>query len=52
VLTLHRGHRLSFAEIGRALGISPRTVEVHLARALKLLRRRLAPFLSVILTIL
>lgn len=52
VLTLHRGHRLSFAEIGRALGISPRTVEVHLARALKILRRQLSPFLSVILTIL
>jgi RNA polymerase sigma-70 factor (ECF subfamily) len=52
VITLYRSHRLSFAEIARLLGISPRTVEVHLARALKLLRHRLSPFLSVILTIL
>lgn len=41
ILTLHRQAGLSFAEIGDLLGISPRTVETHLGRAVKILRRHL-----------
>jgi RNA polymerase sigma-70 factor (ECF subfamily) len=47
VLTLHRQAGLSFAEIADLLGISSRTVETHLARAVRALRRRLGSFLSV-----
>lgn len=35
---LHRKHGLSYAEVGRAMGISPRTVEVLIRRAFKALR--------------
>jgi RNA polymerase sigma-70 factor (family 1) len=45
VFTLHRQHGLTYAEIGTALLISPKTVENLLGRALKQLRERLAPFL-------
>lgn len=41
ILTLHRQAGLSLAEIADLLGISARTVETHLARALKTLRRQL-----------
>ena len=49
VLTLHRQAGLSFAEIADLLGISSRTVETHLARAIRTLRRSLGSFLSVLL---
>ncbi len=51
VLVLHRQQGLSFAEIGVALGISPRTVEVHLARAVRAFRVALAGFLSVMMVV-
>jgi RNA polymerase sigma-70 factor, ECF subfamily len=51
ILTLHRQAGLSFAEIAELLRLSPRTVEGHLASALKHLRRRLASFLSVLIVI-
>lgn len=35
---LHRQHRLTYVEIGQAMDISPRTVEVHIGNALKDLR--------------
>ncbi len=41
---LHRQHGLSYAEAAEVMGVSPRTVEVHLARALRTLRRQLAPY--------
>lgn len=46
VFLLHRQHELTYAEIGAALEISPRTVENHLARALRHLRTDLAHFLG------
>lgn len=48
ILTLHRQAGLSFGEIAELLDVSPRTVETHLARALRHLRRRLVSFLSVL----
>ena len=45
IFTLHREQHLSYAEIARVLGISIKTVETQMGRALKLLRARLAPFL-------
>jgi RNA polymerase sigma-70 factor (ECF subfamily) len=45
VYALSREHFLSYAEIGEVLGISPKTVEVHMGRAFKLLRKALAPYL-------
>jgi RNA polymerase sigma-70 factor (ECF subfamily) len=41
---LHRDERLSYREIADVMGVSVRTVENHIAHALKLLRRGLAPF--------
>jgi DNA-directed RNA polymerase specialized sigma24 family protein len=38
---LSRGHGLSYAEIGNALGISTKTVEAQMARAFRILRERL-----------
>jgi RNA polymerase sigma-70 factor (ECF subfamily) len=40
--TLHRYHELSYAEIAQVMGISVRTVENQLAKALKTLRMSLA----------
>jgi RNA polymerase sigma-70 factor, ECF subfamily len=51
ILTLHRQAGLSFTEIAELLKLSPRTVEGHLATALRHLRRRLASFLSVLMVI-
>lgn len=40
--TLHREQGLTYSEIAEVLGISPRTVEVQMGRALKSLRKSLA----------
>jgi RNA polymerase sigma-70 factor, ECF subfamily len=42
VFTLHREQGLTYTEIAGVLGISPRTVEVQIGRALKSLRHALA----------
>lgn len=42
VFTLHREQGLTYVEIAEVLGISPKTVEVHMGRALKGLRKALA----------
>jgi RNA polymerase sigma-70 factor (family 1) len=42
VFTLHREQGLTYAEVAEVLGISPRTVEVQIGRALKSLRQGLA----------
>jgi RNA polymerase sigma-70 factor (ECF subfamily) len=39
VFTLHRAHGLSYRDIASALGITPKTVEIHMGRALRLLRQ-------------
>jgi RNA polymerase sigma-70 factor, ECF subfamily len=46
VAALRLRHQLSTADIARRLGISPRTVEVHIARATKALREQLPALLS------
>ncbi len=45
VFALSRGRGLSYAEIAEALGISVKTVEAQMGRALRALRERLAPWL-------
>lgn len=45
VFTMSRRQGLSYAEIAEALGISSRTVEVQIGRALRSLRRRLKDLL-------
>jgi DNA-directed RNA polymerase specialized sigma24 family protein len=35
---------MSYAEVGERLGISPRTVNTQMTRALKTLRAKLAPY--------
>lgn len=45
VFTMLRQRHLSYAEVGAVLGISPKTVEIHMARALAILRDSLAPWL-------
>jgi RNA polymerase sigma-70 factor (ECF subfamily) len=42
VFTMSRAHRLSNREIAAKLGVSVKTVETHMTRALSSLRRRLA----------
>jgi RNA polymerase sigma-70 factor (family 1) len=42
VFTLHREQGLTYNEVAEVLGVSPRTVEVQIGRALKTLRKRLA----------
>jgi RNA polymerase sigma-70 factor (ECF subfamily) len=49
IYTMHREQDLSYAEIARILGISPKTVENQMGRALKTLRERLASYLPVVL---
>lgn len=41
VYTLHREQGLSYAEVAEVMGISPKTVDVQMGRALKALRRLL-----------
>ena len=43
---LHRRHGLTYKEIARAMGITPKTVENQIGRALKALREDLAPVVS------
>jgi RNA polymerase sigma-70 factor (ECF subfamily) len=45
VFTLLRYQQLSYAETAQVLGISPKTVEIHMTRALAFLRDQLAPWL-------
>jgi RNA polymerase sigma-70 factor (ECF subfamily) len=52
IFTMHREQGLSYAEIAHALGIAPKTVENQMGRALRLLRIRLAPYLSIGVTLL
>lgn len=46
VFVLLRTQALTYAEVAIILGISPKTVEVHMGRALAILRARLGPWLS------
>jgi RNA polymerase sigma-70 factor (ECF subfamily) len=52
IFTMSREQDLSYGEIARVLGISPKTVENQIGRALKILRRRLAKFLGIAVTVL
>lgn len=47
VFTLHREHGLTYAEVAEVMGISRKTVENQMSRALAVLRQRLAPYLGV-----
>lgn len=49
VFTMNREQGLSHAEIARVLGISIKTVETHMGRALSILRTRLKPYLAILL---
>jgi RNA polymerase sigma-70 factor, ECF subfamily len=46
VFVLKRDASLTYREIGELLGISPKTVEVHMGKALRLLRERLSDLRS------
>ena len=46
VFTLNREHNLSYREIAETLEISVKTVEVHMGRALTVLRRQLHDWLT------
>jgi RNA polymerase sigma-70 factor (ECF subfamily) len=45
VYVLARERGFTYAEIAEALGIAPKTVEIHMSRALAILRLELAPWL-------
>ncbi len=45
VFLLHRREQLTYAQIADRLGLSVKTVEIHMGRALKALRTRLAEFI-------
>ena len=47
IFTMNREQGLRYAEIAKVLGISVKTVETQMGRALKALRIRLADFLSI-----
>jgi RNA polymerase sigma-70 factor (ECF subfamily) len=46
VFLLLRTQALSYAEVAVILGIAPKTVEVHMGRALAILRARLSPWIN------
>ena len=46
VYTLIREQGFTYAEVADALGIAPKTVEIHMSRSLAILRQRLAPWLN------
>lgn len=46
VFMLIRTESLSYAEVASLLGIAPKTVEIHMSRALAILRARLGPWLG------
>ena len=46
VFVLHREQGRSYKEVAETLGISAKTVEIHMGRAFKLLRKALAPYRS------
>lgn len=50
VYTLSRQQGLRYTEIAEVLGIAPGTVEIHMNRAFKLLRGKLAPYLLLLLS--
>ncbi len=45
IFRMHREQHLSYREIARLLGLSAKTVDHQMGRALKVLRERLAPYL-------
>ncbi len=45
VFTLTRDQQLTYAQVAETLHISPKTVEIHMGRALALLRQKLGPWL-------
>lgn len=49
VFLMARHHDLTYAEIGAILGISRKSVENHMGRALRQLREHLSAFLSILL---
>lgn len=49
IFVLSRFEQMSYAEIAAKLQISPKTVENHISKALRLLRQVLGPYLSSIL---
>lgn len=51
IFTMRREQGLSHAEIARVLDVSPKTVENQINRAIKLLRTRLARYLSILVVI-
>jgi RNA polymerase sigma-70 factor (ECF subfamily) len=46
IFVMHRDQHLTYGEVAAELGISIKTVETQMGRALKTLRERLAPYLG------
>jgi RNA polymerase sigma-70 factor (ECF subfamily) len=51
VFVLCREHGLTYAETAEVMGISPKTVQIQMGRALKILRGAVGPFLTVVLAL-